>query len=163
MPARMTRRDFIRYAGAGAGALAGASLLGGRALASPVYTGVHTTTTLKLASVRIRSIEDELALGHFDDTHAIPAPGFLEVLLWPGDQAKLESLGLDYEITVEDVLARDQAAHRALADARPAAVPVAPGERTAYRRMADYNADMTALATQRPDLARTFALPNLTL
>ena len=163
MPARMTRRDFIRLAGAGAGALAGASMLGGRALASPVYTGVHTTTTLKLANVRIRSIEDELALGSFDDTHAIPAPGLVEVLLWPGDQAKLDAAGLDYEITVEDVLARDLAAQRAVADARPAAVPVAPGERTAYRRIADYNTDMNALATQRPDLARVFALPNLTL
>jgi zinc carboxypeptidase len=164
MPARMTRRDFFRMAGAGAGALAGASLLGGRALAAPTYTGVHAgTTTLKLANVRIRSIDDELLLGYFDDTHAIPGPGLVEVLLWPGDQAKLEAAGLEFEITVEDVVARDQAAHMALADARPANVPVAPGERTAYRRIADYNADMQLLAQQHPDLARTFVLPNQTL
>lgn len=163
MPARMTRRDFIRLAGAGAGALAGASLLGGRALAAPVPTGLHATTTLKLANVRIRSIEDALALGSFDDTHASPAPGLVEFLLWPGDQARLEALGLDFEITCEDVVARDLALHRSVADARPAAVPVAPGERTAYRRIADYNADMQLLAAQRPDLARTFVLPNQTL
>ncbi|MGH2693068.1 MAG: M14 family zinc carboxypeptidase, partial [Actinomycetota bacterium] len=163
MPARMNRRDFIRLAGAGAGALAGASLLGGRALAAPAYTGVHAATTLKLANVRIRSMEDELLLGAFDDTHAIPGPGLVEVLLWPGDQAKLEALGLDFEITVDDVVARDLAAQRAFADARPAGVPVAPGERTAYRRMADYNTDMTALAQQHPDLARTFVLPLPTL
>ena len=163
MPARMTRRDFIRLAGAGAGALAGATMLGGRALAAQTYTGEHASTTLKLANVRIRSIEDELLLGSFDDTHAIPGPGLVEVLLWPGDQAKLEALGLDFEITVDDVVARDQAAHRGAASIRPASVPVAPGERTAYRRMADYNADMEALARQRPDLARTFVLPERTL
>src|SRR5688500_3274680 len=163
MPARMNRRDFIRMAGASAGALAGASMLGGRAFAAPTHTGDHASATLKLANVRIRSIEDELMLGSFDDTHAIPAPGLVEVLLWPGDQAKLEALGLDFEITVDDVVARDQARQRAVADARPAAVPVAPGERTAYRRIADYNTDMTALAQAHPDLARTFVLPNLTL
>jgi hypothetical protein len=38
-----------------------------------------------------------------------------------------------------------------------------PGERTAYRRIADYNADMQALAAQRPDLARVFVLPERTL
>ena len=163
MPARMTRRDFIRLAGAGAGALAGASLLGGRALAAPTYTGLHAASTLQLANVRIRSIEDELALGAFDDTHAIPGPGLVELLLWPGDQAKLEASGLDFEITVDDVVARDQAAHRAAANARPAGVAVAPGERTAYRRIADYNADMQALAQLRPDLARVFVLPERTL
>ncbi len=163
MPARLTRRDFIRLAGAGAGALAGASLLGGRALAAPVPTGLHASTTLKLANVRIRSIEDEFALGSFDDTHAIPAPGLVELLLWPGDQARLEALGLDFEITCPDVVARDLALHRAVADARPAAVPVAPGERTAYRTIADFNADMTWLAAQHPDRARTFVLPERTL
>ena len=163
MPGRMTRRDFIRLTGASAGALAGASLLGGRAFAAPAYTGAHASTTLKLANVRIRSIEDELLLGSFDDTHAIPAPGLVELLLWPGDQAKLEALGLDFEITVEDVVARDQAAHRAASNVRPASVPVVPGERTAYRRIADYNADMELLSRQRPDLARTFVLPERTL
>jgi Zinc carboxypeptidase len=163
MPARLTRRDFIRLAGAGAGALAGASLLGGRALAAPAYTGLHASTTLKLANVRIRSIEDALALGSFDDTHASPAPGVVEFLLWPGDQARLEALGLDFEITCEDVVARDQGLHRSVADTRPAAVPVAPGERTAYRKIADYNSDMALLAQQRPDLARTFVLPERTL
>jgi hypothetical protein len=160
MPARMSRRDFIRLTGAGAGALAGATVLGGRALA---FTGLHATETLKLANVRIRSIEDELLLGSFDDTHAIPGPGLVELLLWPGDQAKLERLGLDFEITVDDVVARDQAAHRAMGDARPAGVAVAPGERTAYRRLADYNADMEALAQAHPNLARKFVLPNLSL
>ena len=163
MPARMTRRDFIRFAGAGAGALAGAGLLGGRAVAAPIFTGVHAATTLKLANVRIRSIEDELLLGSFDDTHAIPGPGLVEVLLWPGDQAKLEALGLDFEITVQDVVARDQAAYRAAAGARPASVPVAPGERTAYRQLPDYVSDMEALAQQHPDLARTFVLPEPSL
>ena len=163
MPARMTRRDFIRLAGAGAGAFAGVGLLGGRALAAPAFTGLHAVATLKLANVRIRSIEDELVLGSFDDTHAIPGPGLVELLLWPGDQARLESLGLDFEITCEDVVARDQALHRSVADARPASVPVAPGERTAYRRMADFNNDMQLLAQQRPDLARVFVLPERTL
>jgi hypothetical protein len=163
MSARMTRRDFIRLAGAGAGALAGATILGGRALATPAYTGLHATTTLKLANVRVRSIEDALALGSFDDTHASPAPGLVEFLLWPGDQARLEALGLDFEITCEDVVARDLALQRSIADARPAAVPVAPGERTAYRTIADYNSDMALLAQQRPELARTFVLPERTL
>lgn len=164
MPTRMTRRDFLRYAGASAGALAGASMLGGaRALAAPVSAGLHAAETLMLANVRYRSIEDELLLGSFDDTHAIPGPGLVEVLLWPGDLQKLERSGLDFEITCEDVVARDQAAHRAMSGARPANVPVAPGERTAYRRIADYNADMELLAQQHPDLARTFVLPERTL
>jgi hypothetical protein len=168
MPARMTRRDFIRYAGASAGAIAGATMLGSRALAAsgslaPVATGPHATDRLMLANVKYRSIEDELLLGSFDDTHAIPGPGLVEILLWPGDQAKLEAKGLDFEITCEDVVARDQAAHRAMAGARPAGVPVAPGERTAYRRQADYNTDMQTLAQQYPDLARMFVLPERTL
>src|SRR5688500_8064992 len=163
MPARMTRRDFIRLAGAGAGALAGASILGGRALATPAFTGLHATTTLKLANVRIRSIQDEFALGSFDDTHAIPAPGLVEVLLWPGDQARLESLGLDFDITCEDVVARDLALHRSVAEARPATVPVAPGERSAYRKIADYIPVMALLAQQHPVLARTFVLVERTL
>lgn len=164
MPARLTRRDLLRHAGLGAGALSAASLFGGgSALAATTFAGEHATAVLKLANVRFRSLADELLLGSFDDTHAIPGKGLVELLLWPGDQQRLDALGLDYEITCSDVVKRDQAAHLATAGARPSSVPEAPGERTAYRFIADYNADMSALALQYPNLARSFVLPERTL
>ncbi len=164
MSSDISRRKVLRAAGIGLGATAASGFLGiDKALGSTLFAGPHATAVLKLANVRIRSINDELALGAFDDTHAIPAPGHLEVLLWPGDQARMEELGLDYEITCEDVLARDMAIARATTDRRPPGLKSLPGERTAYRRWTDYVADMNQLATAHPDLARVFALPEPTL
>lgn len=164
MSSAISRRQLLRAAGVGLGVTATSGIAGlDKALAGPLFAGPHATTVLKLANVRLRSLEDELILGSFDDTHAIPAPGHIEVLLWPGDQARLEKFGLDYEITCEDVLARDMALARKISDARPPGLKSLPGERTAYRRWADYVADMNALANAHPDLARVFALPEPTL
>jgi hypothetical protein len=160
----ITRRQLLRAAGVGFGVAAASPLVGlDKALGGPLFVGPHATIVLKLANVRIGSIEEELLLGGFDDTHAIPAPGQIEVLLWPGDQSRLEKLGLDYEITCEDVLARDMAIARATSDTRPKGLKAVPGERGGYRRWADYVSDMDQLATDHPDLARVFALPEPTL
>ncbi|HEU4480538.1 MAG TPA: hypothetical protein VFS18_01510, partial [Actinomycetota bacterium] len=46
---------------------------------------------------------------HFDETHD-HGPGYVELLLWPGDEAELEAAGFDHEVVVADVLAEDRRA-----------------------------------------------------
>jgi hypothetical protein len=65
-----------------------------------------------LALVRVRAESADQAtflLTHFDETHN-HHNGFVELLLWPGDEERLQSAGIDYEVVVEDVLRRDLAA-----------------------------------------------------
>src|SRR5687767_4054022 len=87
-------------------------------------------------------------MSHFDETHN-HAPGEIELLMWPGDLAQLDAAGIDYEITIEDLLAHD-------AGGTAAAKPqVLPGpDRTDYRRLADYNAELQDLAKKYPSIVK---------
>ncbi|MFN2389821.1 MAG: M14 family metallopeptidase [Actinomycetota bacterium] len=96
---------------------------------------------------------------YFDETHNY-VPGHVEVLLWPGDATRLDALGYDYEITVPDVAARDA---RLFAERTPARVALPGPDRSDYRRLPDYNAEMKALADENKDLVELYELPEPTL
>ena len=82
------------------------------------------------------------------------------VLHGAGDEAALRKAGLRWRVLVPDLVAQSRAqraADRRFA-ARTAAAAI-PSGRTSYRTLADYNAEMKALAEQNPTLVRLFTLP----
>ncbi len=163
------RRTLFKAAGLGAGAL-GIAGAGGAAAQSPgpLSSAVQShvvgenglTGPLQLARVWPGAVQG--LLDSFDDTHNVFDDGSVEVLLWPGDLARLQGTGLRHEITVTDVVSRDRLLE-ASAGGRTAALPLQPGEGTAYRRLADYERDLRKLAADHPDLARIVELPNKSL
>ncbi|HEX9824864.1 MAG TPA: M14 family metallopeptidase [Actinomycetota bacterium] len=155
MPAdgrRITRRELFRRAGLTAGGIAASQL----PLGAWPAGAAERWPTLQLARVWLTNDTAHL-VGDFDETHTLYPDG-LELLLWPGDRARLDATGLRYEITVPDLIARDLAEEERLAGFRPDLPPV-PGERTAYRTLAEMNADLDDLAARFPDTARVFELP----
>ena len=148
------RRTFLRrsaYAGllVGAGPLATQTF--GAAQATPVKADMAA-----FARVRPRSLKQAQALLAFDDTHRVHADGSMEMLLWPGDRARLDKLGVDYEVITSKPTAP--------APGRTSGLPLQPGERAdGYRRLGDYYADMQMLATKHPKRARMVKLAEPTL
>ncbi|MFN2588019.1 MAG: M14 family metallopeptidase [Actinomycetota bacterium] len=116
--------------------------------------GRTDASVLSLVRVRVESpAEAGYLMSHFDETHN-HGPNEIELLLWPGDLAELDALGLEYEVVVEDVVARD----RALA-AGPKPLASLPGpDRTDYRRLGDYNAEMKQLADDNKSLVKLFEM-----
>ncbi len=170
-PDGVSRRTFLRGAGAGlgltmlGGASATASPLGGfgTALSGRFSRTVGATDVLRLARVAVRGPEEAaFVLGHFDDTHRVFDDGAIEVLLWPGDLARLTASGLRYDITVEDVVERDQRA-LAAADTQSAAGGSLPGERDDYRTLAQFEDDLLGLVARFGDKARLIVLPERSL
>lgn len=126
------------------------------------FTPLGRTDSSVLSLVRVHVDSPEEAgylMANFDETHN-HGPNEIELLLWPGDLAELDSLGLDYEVVVEDLVARDRAL-----EAASDAVPVAqPGpDRTEYRRLADYNAEMQELADKNKNIVELFEMPRASL
>ncbi|MGH9246058.1 MAG: M14 family zinc carboxypeptidase [Acidimicrobiales bacterium] len=115
----------------------------------------------RLAVLRPRTAAHWSALASFDLTHAAPDGG-IEVLLWPGDLLRLTTTGMPFEITLDDVLARDIEASRAAGAASPS-VAAQPGQRADYRTVGDYESDLAALAAARPALVRPLTLPERTI
>ena len=157
---RLDRRSFIRGAGLSAGAL-GLSMTGVAGAVESTATAntvAAAQTPMMLARVWVDRSTAHL-LGTFDDTHYVYDDGSVELLLWPGDQARLASSGLRYEITERDLVARD-AAREAVA-VRTAGLPLQPGETAdgKYRTLAQHNADMKRLAEENPDICALFSLP----
>jgi len=151
----LTRRELLRRAGVTAGALT----LGKIPLAAgPASATGGGAPLLQLARVWATAKTQHL-LGELDETHTLFPDGSIELLLWPGDRSKLDATGLRYEITVPDLIARDLAEDARLAGVRPPG-PVVPGERTAYRTLAEMDADLDDLASRFPDKARVFSLPH---
>ncbi|MDQ3953169.1 MAG: M14 family metallopeptidase [Actinomycetota bacterium] len=113
--------------------------------------GRTDASVLSLVRVHVDSPEDAAYLmGNFDETHN-HGPNEIELLLWPGDLAELDSLGLDYEVVVEDVVARDRALEAASDDVR---VEQPGPDRTDYRHLADYNAEMQELADKNKSFVK---------
>ena len=90
---------------------------------------------------------------------------YVEVVLHsPADVTALEDAGLTYDVRISDLLLREaqnnevNAAYAAATTRSPL-----PSGRDAYRTLADYNADMAALASQHPDLVKTITLPHPSL
>ncbi|HEV2888737.1 MAG TPA: M14 family metallopeptidase [Frankiaceae bacterium] len=98
-----------------------------------------------------------LVASTFDETHE-HHPGFVEIVLWPGDAARLARLGLTYEVVTPDLrTAEDESTG-------PDRLVELPGpDRDDYRRLPDYNAELAALAKKYPRTIRLFTLPNKTL
>jgi Zinc carboxypeptidase len=116
--------------------------------------------TLALVRVQPRSqAEAAWLMTGFDETHN-HAEGVIEILAWPGDMARLDAAGLDYEVVVADVVARDAA----LEAATPNTLIRMPGpDRTDYRILADYNSEMRTLAKKNPGLVKLLKLPHKSL
>ncbi len=112
-------------------------------------------SVLSLVRVHVDSADQAAYLmGNFDETHN-HGPQEIELLLWPGDLAELDSLGLEYEVVVEDVVARDRALEAA-SDPTPVAQP--GPDRTDYRHLSDYNAEMQELADKNKGLIELFEM-----
>lgn len=102
--------------------------------------------------------EAAFLMSHFDETHNHSGDE-IELLLWPGDQAKLDSLGLDYEVVHEDLFAYDMAQQ-----AGPNPLVQLPGpDHKDYRRLTDYNTEMKKLAKSNPGLVKFFKMPRKSL
>lgn len=161
----ISRRGFVKGATAGIslaalGGTAGASSLLGVAPETASRTA-GANDVLSMARVWVTSREEGALLSFFDDTHHVFADGSYEVLLWPGDLARLQATNLRFEITVQDVIARDAAALQR-ADQHASARSSVPGDNGAYRTLDEYNADMKALVAAHPKDARLISLPNRT-
>jgi hypothetical protein len=119
------------------------------------------TDPSKLSIVRVAFTSDAQAaylMNHFDETHNHSATQ-IEVLAWPGDLAELEALDYDYEVVVDDLVAHDSA--EALG---PHPLVHLPGpDYSDYRRTADYNTEMAALAKKNPKLVELFEMKRPTL
>jgi hypothetical protein len=103
--------------------------------------------------------EGRFLLGNFDDTHEA-GDGWVELLLHPGDQAKLDALGFSYRVVDADPVLRELEERRAPSQD----LVVLPGpDLTDYRHLADYEAEMKALAKKNPQLVRLMTLPHESL
>ena len=94
----------------------------------------------------------------FDETHE-HHPGFVEIVLWPGDAARLRRLGLSWTVVTPDL--RTDAAESRGPDGAPIAMP--GPERNDYRRLPDYEKELKDLARKHPKLVRLVTMPHKTL
>ncbi|HWC14963.1 MAG TPA: M14 family zinc carboxypeptidase [Actinomycetota bacterium] len=124
---------------------------------------IGRTDTAKLALVRVPVASEEQAaylMTRFDETHN-HSHDEIELLLWPGDRAALDSLGWDYRVVTEDVVARDRALAAAAAPGVPQRLP-GPNYDD-YRHLSDYNTEMQDLAKKNPRLIKLFEMKRPTL
>jgi hypothetical protein len=158
---QISRRELFKKAGVGVGALSIARHLTGNpaAASARVALSADPGAPLMLARVRPGSAAESVALAVFDDTHRRFADGSVELLLWPGDLARLKDLGVDFKITCSDLVKRDIEAARS-AEAPPLLPP--PGGTTSYRVLADYERELQAFPTTYPTMAKLITLPNKT-
>ena len=162
-PSGLTRRELLRRSALVAGALAAGGVPAsatGTAVAIPGAAGAGGGLLLQLARVW-PSPSTTWLVDALDETHMVFEDGSLEVLLWPGDRARLDAAAVRYEITVDDLIARDTA-EAAAAVGQRSSVAVQPGERADYRLLPDFEADIDALVAAHPGRARKFSLPHRT-
>lgn len=159
---RSSRRSFLRSTSLAAGAMAlgttgPAMAMEGLVVEAGAAGRALDALTEPLRLARVWATQHG-QLDAFDDTHRVFDDGSAEILLWPGDLARLVQTGLRFEITVPDLIARDRAI-AAQPVVRTAAVQ--PGETATgdYRFLDDYNAEMMALADENPDLVELITLP----
>ncbi|TFV86072.1 carboxypeptidase [Blastococcus sp. CT_GayMR20] len=90
---------------------------------------------------------------------------YVEVVLHTAEDATaLLAAGLGYDVRIPDLLARE--AENNQVNAAYAASTVSsplPSGRDTYRTLADYDADMAALASAHPGLVKSFSLPHPSL
>jgi hypothetical protein len=103
------------------------------------------------------------ALG-LDPAEAGGARGADVVLHGPQDAAALRRAGLTFRVKIADL--RRRAGEDAAVDNRRrlrTAAPALPSGRTSYRRLADYEAELKALAERNPGLVKLITLPHRSL
>jgi hypothetical protein len=128
-------------------------------IAALAPTGGTDEARLALVRVRVTSADQAaFLLTHFDETHN-HHHWFVELLLWPGDEERLRAAGIDYEVVVEDVVARDLEEASTPSDA----VALPGPDRKDYRRLSGYVSEMKKLAKKHPSLARVMKLNHKTL
>ena len=117
--------------------------------------GRSDTNRLMLVRVHPASTEQaEYLLSTFDTSENNTANS-IELLLWPGDLARLDALHADYDVVEKDVVAHDLALGGTAADT----IQHLPGpDRSDYRQLGDYNDEMQAMAKKDPDLVQLFKM-----
>ncbi len=134
-------------------------LLAATALVAGAPSARTDTDRLALVRVPVDSPEEAAFVAStFDETHN-HVPGYVEVLLWPGDAAKLAAHGYRYEVLTEDIYAHDLAA----APTATAVVELPGPDRTDYRRLGDYVSEMKQLAKDHPSYVKLLKLPHKSL
>ncbi|MGA8988740.1 M14 family zinc carboxypeptidase [Aeromicrobium sp.] len=91
--------------------------------------------------------------------------GYVEVVLHNNaDASALREAGLPYDVRIPDLTMREAQNNRANAAYAAATVtsPL-PSGRDTYRKLADYNTDMAALAASKPLIAKGITLPHKSL
>lgn len=119
------------------------------------------TDTTTMALVRVRVTSDEQAsflLSSFDETHNHTEEE-IELLLWPGDRARLDGLGYDYRVVQENLPLHELT----IGTAAPGPISLPGPDYSDYRHLADYNTEMEALAQENPKLVKHFEMPELSL
>jgi hypothetical protein len=86
------------------------------------------------------------------------------VLHGKADAEKLKDAGFEYTVEIADLAAKSEQ-NRAADEAYAATTTRSglPSGRDSYRRLADYEAEMKALAAEYPDLVKPLTLPNKTV
>ena len=116
--------------------------------ARPMLVRVHTSSPGMISHLT----------SNFDETHN-HSEGEVELLLWPGDLARLEALDVPFEVVTEDLFA-DEMKEGTAADS----LLGLPGpDRRDYRTLGDYNREMKTLAKKNPKLVKLFKMPRKTL
>ncbi|MFT5222674.1 MAG: hypothetical protein ACI867_000979 [Glaciecola sp.] len=153
---QVSRRRMLQSGATGVAAVAAGATLPGIIAAAPKSAAAEP---FRIARAWFTSLDEQRMLDGFDETHNRWEDGSIEVLLWPGDLARLTNTGLRFEITTEDLEATDRATRKASRGV--SAVPRQPGETADgdYRMLADHNADMAKLAKKYPGKCRMFKLP----
>ena len=146
----LSRRALLRYSGTGAAALtAGRSLLAAAPAAASTSSGAGVVGSAGpvVAHVRPITAAQRLLMAQLDDTHTTFDDGTVEVLLWDGDVARLDAVGMDYELV-------PTAADAGVA--RPAGLRPQPGETDGEYRLgsAVYEADLKALVAAHEGTGR---------
>lgn len=90
---------------------------------------------------------------------------YVEVVLHSSDDVlALEGAGFDYDVRIADMLLREAEINQINDQyAASTATSPLPSGRTAYRSLADYNAELHQLAADHPDLVELFELTEPTL
>jgi hypothetical protein len=114
------------------------------------------TTALPLVHVRTPDARTAAYVANnFDETHEHVA-GAVEIVLWPGDAARLAARGLTWTVVTPDLLTG------VAATAGPLMRTPGP-DRTDYRRLPDYERELKDLAKRYPKIVRLVTLPEKTL
>lgn len=127
-------------------------------------SATNTVATEKVQILRVatpgRAARNRLVRLGLDVTEHM-GPGYLDVVAHnSGDRATLKRAGFTWTVLVADVEAAERArraADRAYAANKPGGSAL-PSGRTTYRTLADYDAELAALASAYPSRARMFTL-----